>query len=731
MRTIGEFCDQAAGFFIDPMNEKFSPAVQSIAVIATLLIGIATLGIAQAIGALWRRLRCIEEKNETHALVYEQFKKVFGIKTFTEENEKAPAALSYTDEQKDPFFEKPSEVLKEETHWPEEASRKFSIVIDTMPEQPQAEQEKPLSPTPEVKQPMAIFEEKILKVVQEPLLVHLPLISAQIPASQLMNDRADAPQVEEKIDEQAAPFSSQSYSVEKLLPVKAEPKVEEPKAFSSIVPGELASGASGEVLDEEEFLLDKDELLPAEPPQESPTAEQIKIYKKESNYQQYKNSDFIFITVIKKGIKVIPEFHLENLSQAIESRLREKGKTVLMLAFMRESDMQVDPGIDSGGLSRDYLDDLLEGLVQSKMLVFKTLEGSSLALPEAMMKDDPLQPLPKLSEKEQQLYRSLGILMMFCYQSVLKNDLKHYLLGRRFDEGLFKAALSLTAEEINTPFEQLSLQAKLKMCQALLDAHVDAGRDFGYLKKRLDWVSHFDQLKEDALFEAALSVHGSEFLPPDYTINNQDEVPDMDKIKQNREEFKKFLIASLFSQKGSHGQFGPQLASIHAIAQGMKSICHPATFPKIDDNDHWDAAIRQIGYTDFSNNVQGLLDRKDVAARIKPLFQYCDAKTEIGKKVKWLQDWIKDETKGATEEELKKLLKFLTGTSSIPKDKFIVVEAQSGTYYPVPIAHTCSLRMELAPVPSNYGSNNDHTKANFIKSLKTLALNGSFGFQMG
>ena len=293
----------------------------------------------------------------------------------------------------------------------------------------------------------------------------------------------------------------------------------------------------------------------------------------------------------------------------------------------------------------------------------------------------------------------------------------------------------MTAEELDTDFEKLSLKTKLKMCQALLEVRMDEGMDLDYLKKRLDWLNTVDDLDDQQLSEAASSVFYAGCLPDGWTINQLGDDPDLDKIKKDRKKFKHFLIISIFSQQGAHGQFGAQLAPIHAIAQGMKSGCRGDheqnlflqfayyAIPALSDTPDWDQGIRPIGYQAFSNTVQGDFDRQKIADQFV-LNRY--GNFEIEKKIKWLQEWILDEENGATEEELKRLLKFLTGSSSLLQNSKITVYEQFGIYCPVPIAHTCTLVMELAPAPSSYGSEyNDHTKENFIESLKDLVLNSS------
>lgn len=430
----------------------------------------------------------------------------------------------------------------------------------------------------------------------------------------------------------------------------------------------------------------------------------------------------IQITAVRRGIKEIPEFHLNKLFQAIEESIKKQEDPKIKVSFLTDN-LTLDQGIDAGGLSRDYLDDLMAGIKNS--LSSKAFKGS-LILPHAKQYPEALSPLSSLNQQEKALYQEIGKVMIYCYLSKIIPGHwdKTYLTGRYFDDSLFAAILSLTAEEIHTPFESLTLATKLKMCRALFEAHTNAGIDLNYLKPRFDWLDQFDHLDDNQIVKVAEHLMYAESLPDNLTMNQEGEEPDLAKIKANRAQFKTCLIHSLFLQKGEHGQFGAQLAPIHAIAQGMKSICHPGPMHQSNDNHHWNTIIRGIPYLTLSNKIQGSLDRKEIANHMVLVSNLQgNAKIEMSKKLTWLKEWICDAENGASEEELRDLLKFLTGSSGFQKDKTIQVKPQYGTYYPVPCAHTCSFEMDLSPIPSQYGiEHDDYTKQNFIKSLKELAL---------
>src|ERR1700733_3915146 len=77
MTVIVDFFDSTSRFLLDPSNSQFSSATQGLAWVATIIAGIATFGIAQGASALWRKLRKIDEPNETHEMISQFFKNIF------------------------------------------------------------------------------------------------------------------------------------------------------------------------------------------------------------------------------------------------------------------------------------------------------------------------------------------------------------------------------------------------------------------------------------------------------------------------------------------------------------------------------------------------------------------------------------------------------------------------------------------------------------------------------
>lgn len=433
----------------------------------------------------------------------------------------------------------------------------------------------------------------------------------------------------------------------------------------------------------------------------------------------------ISVRVIRRGLKEIPGYHLEQITKMVEQAVKQTPDPKMNVEFLRD-DLTVDMGIDAGGLTRDYTDDLLQAVTQ--MGIFSIIEPSSLVLPRiGQPYDVEADPIPMLEKGEESLFRGIGQLIMYSYHS---RSVGHwdstFVLGRHFDEALFKAALCLKANEIDTPFDQLHLEVKMQIASALIQARVDAGEthDKCYLE-RVETLSKLlggNLLTDPELTSAAEACYWSESLDEALCEGGN---PDIAKIKDNKELFQQCLIKSIFNSEGAHGQLGSQIAAIHAIAQGMKSVCKPGQHNP-NDNAQWDGTIGQLDYLVFSHKVQGSLNREDIADGIQ-LKLAVAGNAEIGKKVGWLKEWIRSE---ASNEELRNFLKFTTGVSGFPQGRKITINAQVNPYYPAPKAHTCSFEMELAPASCQTpcGTFHDRSEEGFIQCLREIALTDLSGY---
>jgi hypothetical protein len=447
------------------------------------------------------------------------------------------------------------------------------------------------------------------------------------------------------------------------------------------------------------------------------------------------NISFAKIEVVRRGLNAVQDFHLINLSETLEKGIKSYQDPKFKVGFLRDN-LTFDYGIDEGGLSRDYLNDLFEACAENPMLSMEQVKPSTLWLPKTKAAYEQLNPLPLLDPNEIELYRAIGKIMMYCFNS---RTVPGYWdatcsIGRHFDDALFKAALCLTAEEMDTSFKDLSLNTQLKMAKALLAASKEAGNETaeGIFKNRINYLERFSSLPNfnnvsDAdLTSAALDIFYADCLPDEF--GEEDDLK-LDVIKQKPAMFKQALFDSVFFPKNDHGQIGAQLAPLHAIAKGMKSFCHPGLIA-VNPNVYWNHKFMNKNYLDFSKKVQGSINRQEIVDNMKLDLNVVGlARIEIEKKVNWLKEWLLDTVNGASDDELKNFLKFATGTSGLPQGKMLTIQQQAVPYFPVPKAHTCSFAIDISPQPCKYGSHNDYTKENFIKSLKELALPHATAYQ--
>ncbi len=469
----------------------------------------------------------------------------------------------------------------------------------------------------------------------------------------------------------------------------------------------------------------------------------------------------ISIELLRRGLQDIPEFHLTQFSELLAAKLRQSNRfspfaTLLQdhlqldgtitiedlsnsefkekinkssspktsVHFLKDN-LQYDRSIDAGGPSRDYFDDLFAGIMKSQALRFQTTK-TSLFMPRTKEDFKDSSCWPKLNAEEQSLYQKMGQCIMFCHNSPKERLL---LIGHHFDSSLFKAAFSLKAEEINTPFNELPFATKLKIFKSIVEAQEETMYDsrIALLEKEA-WTNQ-------ELQKAAQQAIYAECLPEEFV--QADDSPDMEKIKAyttSEKLIRNAVIDSLFGRSNNQGIYSTQLAPIHAIAQGMKSI-YDLLFPnKHTANHYWNNTFLNTNYHDFSTKIQGSIDRQKIVDSFEISFiSDANQKMEITKKTNWLKEWLMDAEKGATEEEVRKFIKFVTGCSTLQDKKPIAIRSQSiEKLTSIPSVHTCHFVIELSPVPvGNLESYNDFTKENFIKGLREIAFTQLASYSIG
>jgi len=443
------------------------------------------------------------------------------------------------------------------------------------------------------------------------------------------------------------------------------------------------------------------------------------------------------ITLIERGLKEIPEYHLREFSMMMDQGL-DKSPAPQIKIIPLGSKLEDAQGNDSGGLARNYVDSLFASIMEINKLSLKKTP-SNLHFPIA--KD----PSNNLNQSERDLYRDIGRLLMFCYNSISSND-QSYRAGPCFESAVIAGALAFNSNEIETPFHELKVESKKKCINAilmhLLEIHqndVTAGEQLANLNtvlSFLDWKpGDADPTDKELglLYDSWLTTQDEAYDDEDkYTTGLK---ADLKKIKGDINNFIPLATSAALSTRiDAIGMPALKscLAPIHQIAVGMKSACNPGT-PKPSDDVHWDDTIQKIVPMDFSLKAQGSIDRKQMAQMFElvpfkdddTIFSAISSeeKAEIKKKIGWLAEWIQDEKKGATDKELMLFLKFATGSSSfIPAKNIQVVPQALAQPQPDPISHTCFNKIEISPVPCGNAKFNDRDAKSFIKCLKAVCL---------
>lgn len=430
------------------------------------------------------------------------------------------------------------------------------------------------------------------------------------------------------------------------------------------------------------------------------------------------------IHIIRRGLSEIPEYHLNQLTNLLKAGMNFSYDPKFTVVFYRDDlTTSRSEGKDQGGLARDYLDDLMVSIKQNLSIQSTTGED----LPKTRNQSRLQDPLPVLESEEMDIYQNIGKLMMYAFNSKQSKWLWDTTcsLGRQFNDVLFKAVLSLTADEINTPFDQLSLDTQLKLFKALAVPEINL--DYNIYADRIKYLiqlaplSSLDGLTDQELKKIATQVLYAEVLPQEFVDDDLD-MPIVAAIRKDPEKFKKALFDSIFNVKLEGGLcIAELLAPIHAIAQGMKSFCQPPV------NEVWDKKIMKNDPNAFSAKVQGSVDRQEIVNHIA--FSLMPVNSIAQKKTEWLKEWLLHD---ASDEDVRNFLKYATGSSSLPKEKNITVYQQFTDIIPFPKASTCALAVYISGEPkSSYMDYDDATKENFIRGLKEVVLKNPSAYQTG
>lgn len=450
----------------------------------------------------------------------------------------------------------------------------------------------------------------------------------------------------------------------------------------------------------------------------------------------------IKITIFPQDLLENPLSHLEKLIPFIKTSPYSNLKVVFLTP-----DGLPQPGIDASGLRRQYISDLMSGLMKK----IPTVLNEGLHFPKIGV---GLHGYNSIDVKN---CERLGCLLMYCHINALPT-------GIYLDPSLFQL-MNFSFKQLSDDFENLSFEDKFFVAKSFnfVQSEVAESNDQskelrnstnvllesiekGKTKwnkqdiKNLVYLCSTFEIDLSDVPETEQKIEFQKKFGP-YFENDYLDLPD-DKINELLEENDhKQIIDSLMSLTFD-ACFNPTLLPMFHIAKGMNSICS-----------NWHSFTSEMGfYSDCSEKLQGSFNKQQLCERMKckltpdPNNPYY---LELEKKIGWIKDWILNK---ANEKQIKDFIRFASGGSSLPHNKKIKISAQAKRvigrdtqfdlttgkwiiydrkgYSPAPEAHTCFFEICLAPEPCGGTDLNsdyhDSTPEGFYRCLEAVIEGNSF-----
>jgi len=422
----------------------------------------------------------------------------------------------------------------------------------------------------------------------------------------------------------------------------------------------------------------------------------------------YKMASQLEIKIIRRGLQEVPLYHLQQFTL----KIKENSSPNLRVSFLGDAIVE-GQGIDAGGLSRDYLNDLMTHSIRFSPQSFQKLESSSLLAPRTQKNYEDNQPLPALTEKESKYFQQIGNVLMFAYKK--NSEGRMIPVGRHFDDAIFKAILSLNENEIDASFNELQPGVHYRLAKALAE-----GYELGHIRDMAEILLKANPTVAD-IEQAVIFINATTpaNLPPDISNDDRDEL-ELDKIKEAPHQWPVVLTlleGVLFSFSTSKGTLGTQIAPLHAIAKGMLEISR-----KVGQS--WNQLTTKTPQ-ELSTKIQGCFDRNKIINEMtRPqVYPHGTSQSHMNvfiMKVVWLNKWLSNlNNTGATDEEFRDFIKWVTGSSSLPEGEHIKISMQHGPYEVIPKIHSCFSQIELSPVSTSGDlPYKDDTEENFIKMIQ-------------
>ena len=448
------------------------------------------------------------------------------------------------------------------------------------------------------------------------------------------------------------------------------------------------------------------------------------------------------IKVIKRWIEKNPEAHLSLLSNILKKAVTVEPHPRLDVILLKDN-LEKGDGLDNGGLSRDYMNTLFASFIENSNSLFKTGKPLQLFMPVTKLKgflsEDLATLFPGLTSSDHRSLNEMGSLMMFCYNSIPNtDDIKNnsYAIGQHFDDLLFELALTLNAKEVNTSFRQLGLDVRVRLARCIAQKFLEASKaDSTWIENKLAlfdlYLWHGPSL--DGYNLEAANQFASGF------IDQKDGFSlDMLAVNKNPQGFVNVVCENLLNDKFGEVSIAELIAPIHAVAQGLKSMCK-------SDQD-WDNTITNVSARDFNTKIQGNLDRNTIIAALKVetkmhkddylVERPFEEIQELHKKRGWIVNWIRNPN--TQDEYIRRFLIYTTGLNSLQKNETIFIRGEVATlhpdtkkiiynddgslyYSPIPRGDMCNKTLYISAKPSGNEVVNDWTEVEFLK-----VFNGNF-----
>lgn len=344
----------------------------------------------------------------------------------------------------------------------------------------------------------------------------------------------------------------------------------------------------------------------------------------------------------------------------------------LAVTFTREEGEGREAGIDAGGLSRNYLFNLYEGLAKK------------LQLPQFRLGKD--------SEKKQSL-EDLGKLFAACYfsQELGHHFSKKLVMGFQIPEAFFRAMTSLKSEDLSEEISNIPIERRMEVLRYYLIGRqqMEEG-ELSPTEKLLTLSLEELSQEEGKEIERALRERAQQYAEMDDSTSSLafTEMADLLSKILNRELSTKDKDSSIKILKEKLYTHFPNssehVATAQALAKGMCFLVDE-DFPGTWDRDFYTKDAQEL-----SDAIQGKFSREDVADAIA----VPDTTNPVlAKKGEWLKEWVL--SSDTPMDLVKGFVLAASGTSSIPKGRNIELVALPDSKAEVTMElHTCAYQID-------------------------------------